>query len=369
MTTAGRAMLAIAATALAAAGAQGPASKPAPAGEPDAATQYDRLVRAYLDGQWKQLTDARRSLGGRLDRLAEAQRDDVAYLDKAVADHRPAWWQACKSGKKARLDVPFWDKSFSIAYAPREGIGWSYRQEGAWMVCSAFWDPNAMDSDQPVGGSLGRRGFSQGVQFELNLWNALMSAHVLSRMTVRELVGFYGTKGPDGVIQGGDEKKRLRFQQLQSFTGELAGLYYVGPPARQASMVWCMAPYKLDDTDLLRPRRAIAAMLVATFLADFSKWPSLALPDERDGDTEKSTAMFYHFRLLKPWTLAEDRALREAAWKFQQANPGRQVFNEGRIDLPNGLKFLFDMAQDAARQSQRDAWVKQHLQKARAAGR
>jgi len=27
------------------------------------------------------------------------------------------------------------------------------------------------------------------------------------------------------------------------------------------------------------------------------------------------------------------------------------------------------MAQDAAHQSQRDAWVKQHLQKARAAGR
>jgi hypothetical protein len=367
--TARRISLVTAAIALAtvpAAAAQAPAPKPGAHATQEAGRQCDELVDAYLHGRWAELAKAQRSLARSTHLLTAQQRDDVAYIRKATAEHRPAWWATCKGGRKARLRVQYWGKSFSVSFAPGKQPGWRYRRAGQWLVCSVFWDPNSMDSGKPTTGSLGRRGFAEGLVRELNIWNALVTAYTVSRMSIRDMAAIAGVKGPDGKVRGGDPKKNLRYGQYQSFAGELAAMYYVSPPARQASLVWCLAPYKLDDMPHLRGRRAIAAMAVATFLEDFSKWPSLKLPPETSGDTEQSTAKFYHFRLHKPWTLAEDRALREAIWKFHHASPRKQVFDDGKLVLPNGMTFLLDSERDAPHQARRDAWVKQQLAKARA---
>lgn len=341
-------------------GAEGPASRPA-------AAEADRLVKAYLAGRWAEVAEARRSLAGRMQLLTARRRDDVAYVRKALAEHRPAWWASCKAKKKGMIRVGYWGRTFSVTYAPGDKAGLRWRQEGASVVCSVHWDPNGMDSPARGGGSLGGRGFSKGVVCELGIWRVLVSAYTLSRVAPWELEALFDVKGPDGRLRKADPAKKLRFQQHQSFASELAALYHVGPVARQASLVWCLAPYKLNNTAPLRPRRAIAAMVVATFLQDLSKWPSLKLPDRISDGTEKSTAMFYHFRLRDPWTLAEDRALREAVWAFHRENPDKQVLGQGKIVLPNGQTFLLDIEKDKPHEARRNAWVRQQLEKARPA--
>jgi len=327
---------------------------------------YNALVEAYLHGRWAELAEAQKALASQAESLTAAQQDDVAYIAEASAVHRPPWWADCKAKKAATLEVPFFTKSFRIPFRPAAQTGYRYGQRGAWMECTVHWDPNHMDSAVEAGGSLGGRGFPAGVICERNLWAALASAHFVQMTSPKTLREIFGLTGADGRVRGGDPNRQALFQQYMSFTSELTTLYHVAPPARQATMVWCLAVCKLQDQPHLRPRRALAAMLVAAFLEDLSKWPSLTRPELVEAEPERSAARFYHFRLFEPWTLAEDRAMRAAALRFHELNPPRKFLTAGGVTLSNGMTFLMDAEKDAPHLARRDAWVKKQLARTRA---
>jgi len=360
-------ILAIAMTVLPALGAANPAAKPTAPAVPEPASPYERLVQAYLAGRWADVADARKALAPLAPSLTPQQRADVEYVGLAVADHRPPWWDRCKAGTKGVFRVSYWGEEFRAMFEADEKITWNLMPLPTGTVVRVTWDPKAMDSNDPVGGSLGRRGFSKGVVLEYNVRYAMVAAHVLTRLLPGELAGALDTKYPDGRIEKADPEKKLRLQQYRSFAAELTALYYVSPRARQASLAWCLAAYKIANTPANRPRRAISAMIVQTLLEDISKWPSLKLPDDLSEDAEQAAAKFYHFRAPMTWTLAEDRALREAAWTFHHANPMSRVLAEGKIVLPSGMTFLFDIEEDKPLQAERSAWVEAHIKKARAA--
>jgi len=62
------------------------------------------------------------------------------------------------------------------------------------------------------------------------------------------------------------------------------------------------------------------------------------------------------------WTLAEDKALREAAGRFCKAN-GQGVLRTGKVVLPNGKTFMLMPQGDGPFRDQRIAWLKEQLQK------
>ena len=62
------------------------------------------------------------------------------------------------------------------------------------------------------------------------------------------------------------------------------------------------------------------------------------------------------------WTLAEDKAFREAVKTFAAAN-GQKVFDSGKVTLPNNLVFALVPDEDNPYRPLRDTWLKAQFDK------
>ena len=85
------------------------------------------MVREYLAGTWDDLsaemtTSAKNTLA-----LPPAEKTDVEYIRKTIADCRPAWWKTCKSGTKAKFRPVVWGHTLSATYDPTAKMNIQYR--------------------------------------------------------------------------------------------------------------------------------------------------------------------------------------------------------------------------------------------------
>ena len=92
------------------------AAEKAPATLP--AGLHDRIVAQYMNGTWDELTKEMMSEAKGIGALPPAQKANVDYIRRTIAESRPAWWKQCKAGQKFRFHPAPWGKTLFAIYDP-----------------------------------------------------------------------------------------------------------------------------------------------------------------------------------------------------------------------------------------------------------
>jgi len=316
--------------------------------------EYQRMADAFLASDWSELAEALKMPAGQLRLLTPGQRADVAYVRKTAAECRPAWWKAAKSTTRRSFRVTLWGRPMAVVFTPAEKSNVNVQTTQGRRTIAVSWNPSPLDSTAPAGGEMAAHGCTAGDLADLTVWQTLANAQLMTSMPLKTLSAFYN-------------RDKEAFQRYQLFRNNLAGLYHGSPRARHAALIVDLAAFmeKYGSGPLAGSRRAVGAMLIAVVLANPSKWPSLPLPETLAPDgAEQALAVHLKMRVGKAWTIAEDRALREATAAFHRKNT-KQVLASGKVILPNRLTFYLAADADAACRPRRDAWVARQFAKAR----
>lgn len=342
-TTIGMLMLSLAAMA-----ASAPAA--APKAEPSAARAGDfhaRLLSAYMDGKWDELDKALAARPAELAGLTAEQRADVAYVRQAMAEARPPWWKLCKAGQKTSFQPTVWGATLSATYDPAAKSGLEMKAGTPKPTFTFNWPAADMDSTEP-----GEYGFLKGDTLGLGIWQNMGMAAALAGLPPLRSLG---------------EKDSLRLNLYSDFRGNLTALYCGAPPERRWGLHIYLAAYmpQYGKGPLAASRRAAAAMFLVEVLKSPAAYPSLKLPDTLAAEgAEEKLAVHFKFKIVRrtQWTIAEDKAFREAVKTFAVAN-GQKVFDTGKVTLPNNLVFALMPDEDNAYRPVRDTWLKAQFDK------
>jgi len=328
------------------------AEKPQPTKQ-QATQRCQRIVRAYLNSEWTELAEALPMSSKELALLTPEQRKDVQYVRKAAAECRPGWWQACKAGKETLIRPALWQRRFRAKYVPGPKYHAGVQTLGGLRLITLSWPASQMDSTAPADRSMAAHGCTAGDMADLNIRHVLANGYLLGSMPYETLAAVY-------------KRDKTRFQRYQLFRGNVAALYHCSPRSRHAALIIDLAAFmaRYGSGSMGGCARAVGSMLIAEVLADPSKWPSLPLPrNVPSSDAERRVAVHYKMRIGKAWTLAEDKALREATFAFAQKND-KEVLRSGKVVLPNKLTVALDPEKDEPFKAKRDAWVTEQLEKA-----
>ena len=307
---------------------------------------YPKLVDAYMKSDIEALE---KLLASDLGALTDEQKKDVAYIRSALAECRPSWWKIAKAGQKAPINVQVWGRPLDVTYDPasKDGLTFSFTPSAKKFVVT--WPAGEMDSADK-----GEYGFLKGDQVAVTLWGRLGMASAINNVDLK------------AVAQGG-QPANLRFNRYIDFRGNLAALYYTTPAARRYALHIYLASFmdKYGKGPLVNTRRAVGAFLLSELLAQPSAYPSLKLPKALKTDqSEQELATHFKHAINRgsTWTIAEDRAFREALKAFAAAND-RTVFETQQLTLPNKLTLSLDDKEDAPLRTKRNQWVKAQFDK------
>jgi len=334
-----------------------PGSSAAETSRQKAQELYDQVVDAYLHSRWNEMAEAEKALGRRTSLLSPEQREDLRYIRMAMAKIRPRWWEFAKSPTGASFQAEVWNLAVPVLFEPSDKGGFNFQISGGQILITVSWNPAHLESTEPaVDKKLAVHGCTMGDEMELAIWRTLTQSRLIGSMTPAAVIETFTANSP----------KRMPFEYFQEFRAKLEILKNCSPGARRMEMVCIMAGFTNPDSDTpdARTRRALGHMFLATWLEDPSKWPSVQLPRAMPADDHllRTLAMSVKTKInaSRPWTVAEDRALREAAERFCRAN-GEEVLESGKVTLPNGKTFAFLPAADEPFRPERDAWLKARL--------
>ena len=339
------AAIAIAATAMPAArAANGPAKSKARAKDDDktAGNPYQRLCKAYLDGDWENL-DKELQPGKEPPGLTTEQRDELAAMRKAVAECRPAWWQSCKANAKVPIHPVVWGHKLDLTYEPGElGLKMAYTSDH--IAITVSWLAANMDNREKW-----EHGFVQGDQSH---FFALVHAgncrdldpDLAAVVDEPEREGQPGA-GPLPVLSQRSDGILLRHSQ-----GTAAR--HVDSSARRGRSIMRKKTPSAQGQRRDVPGRS----------SDRSREVSLASRAEGHCSGERGRELedlYYDWVQKHAWTVPEDIALRKAIQKFAEANNDTRSLPKLQIvTLPNNLKISLDPAGDEKFRPLRDAWLK-----------
>jgi len=273
--------------------------------------------------------------------LSKEQQADIAYLQQALAECRPAWWNQSKAGKKLSFRPMLWGKTLAVTFDP--GITGNVQIQSSSVQTTLFvkWAVAEMDSHDRA-----EHGFTKGDLTDLGIWGSLETANVWSGMSAGNI-----------LRQTAAEKARL--QVYQEFRGTLAGGYYGTPRARRWDIFLGLDAYAANHATQPNfiPRRPLGAMVVAEIAAHPERYPSLHLAAAGDAtEAALTTGLMSQFERTT-LTLPEDKALRAAIKEFATAN-GMGAYNSGKVTLPNKQTIALDPAKDGDLQEKRNTWLK-----------
>ena len=323
----------------------------------EATAAYEEAAKAYLNSRWTELKEALPAASRHTTRMTAQQRADLVYIRNTAPTFRPAWWKACKSTTEAKFRATIWGRSMVIDYAPSDHMSITPRVDNQRMkvTLKLGWNPSQVDSSKPAAGSLAaRHGLTEGDLGEVRVWRQIGCSYMtecLPLMTVVEL----------------HNNHQHIYWHLLYFYGNLTSMYHCSPKARRTALLMYSSEMKQKGSPegYLRACRAISALFLTSVLADPSKWPSVNLPyDVPEGLTEEKTSAHVCGNIEPTWTIAEDRAWREALASFFRVNRERALRGRGAVLLPNKTVFMLMEPDDRKYQDKRDAWVKERLQKA-----
>ncbi|MGA2501230.1 MAG: hypothetical protein ABSH20_26120 [Tepidisphaeraceae bacterium] len=326
---------------LTARGADAPASRPA---------IYDRIVQEYMSGKWDDLDQDLKASVAEINALPAALKLDVTYIRQTVAECRPLWWKQCKAGQKTPIRSSLWGRNLDLTFDPAGKGGVQVEFIGARRFVTVSWPTAEMDNPDHA-----EHGYSKGELNNLSISATLGMAQ-------------YWAILPLDSIANLNEQQNLLLNRCFDLRGNITGVYYGSPRARQWGFWLYMAGYmeKYQKMPTVNGRKAVGALFVNEVVANSQKYPSIKLPNtlDADGAEEKLALKLKDWIEKRQWTLAEDRLLRDAAKTFAMANEG--VLKQGGIvTFANKLVMSLDPAADGALRGKRDAWVKAKFDEAK----
>ncbi|MGA2798790.1 MAG: hypothetical protein ABSE63_14510 [Thermoguttaceae bacterium] len=314
---------------------------------------YQQISQAYLDGNWDELEKVLGDSSKELDGLSAEEQADVAYVRGALAQCKPSWWNQCKKGKKVEIRPVVWGHTLKLWYDPAGKEGVEMKSAGAAKALTVSWPAADMDNPEHA-----EHGYSKGDLCNLGAWNTIGIAMVWSQTSAQALAN-----------RSGEDK--LRLDRYQEFRGHLTGLYYGTPKARRWGLFLYLLSWmeKYSQMPTVGSRKAAGAMFLAEVLANPAKYPSIPLPSalSEDGAEEKLAEHVRSKIERHSWTIAEDKALREAIKSFAAANE-TGVLQTQKATLPNKLIVSLDLEADKPLRPKRDAWLKSQFDKAGGTG-
>ncbi len=314
---------------------------------------YSRISDNYLQGKWDDLDKDLQSPASELSALTAQQKSDVDYIRQVLAECRPAWWTECKAGKKTQIRPILWSTRLNVMYDPNTN-NVNFAGFGPTTLLTVGWKPDEVDNTAHA-----EHGFSKGELQTMSIWGGLGMGQAWVAAT--------------SATMSNDEKTRVHLSRYLAFRNNVSNVYYGTPRSRRWSFWLYLAAYmdKYAKMPEVECRKVIGSMLLAEVLANPARYPSFKLPAKMP--TEKFDARLAdHYRQFvekHSWTVAEDKALREAFKAFAIANE-KDVFKSCKVQLPNGqIHSLESTEDDAPLRVKREAWIKAQLDKAEKASK
>lgn len=339
--------------------ALGQTEAPAPSSEGQAA--YDKLVETYLRGPREDLAESLKQATRLVVQLNPKQRQEVDYIRRTSAAERPSWWESTKSPANVSFVSVIWDKKITANYMPSEDLGAQAPIDikGGRLVNIVTWRPALVDSPKAAKGALATRlGITDGHIGEVIVWHELGHNLISTMLTAQQAIELYTSY-------------RMLYMHLQEFFADVTAIYHATPRARLTAMLSRLD--SLDEFDENEPHAraayAIGVLFMTDVLANPANWPSVHLPPAvPETEAERLTLIYLYEHIDAGWTLAEDKALRDLAYRTVKVQ-GDTIFRaKGVIPLPNKLTVCLMAAQDRPHMAKREAWVKESLKKAIDAG-
>jgi hypothetical protein len=328
--------------------ATGPASQPASAPSAQAAALHAKLTAAYMDGDWDAVAQ-HLTAGGKLT-MQRDMKADFDYVRSAMLECRPAWWAACKEGRKTPIRHNIGLAPLAATFDPqaKDALNLSFADNNRSVTLK--WSADGLDSREK-----GEYGYLKGDAANLAVWSLLGLAQAYMMLDVESLTAQ-------------DEATKLRVQRFTMLRSNLAAIQCASPPSRRYALHIFLAAYldKYSQGPLTGTRRAAGAMLMAEWMANPSAYPSLKLPKSLPAENaEKTLGGHLKFAITRSagWTIAEDRAYRAAVARFL-SSAGPAVAKSQQLTLPNKLAFSLDDDADARLRPQRDQWLKARFDEA-----
>jgi hypothetical protein len=309
---------------------------------------FQLICDDYLSGKWLNLDPALRNSKA-LAKLSAEQRAELAVIRKAVGEGRPAWWQACKAGRRGPLRAVVWGRTLDLRFDPASKSGVRMDSAGNRMLLTVSWTAADMDNPEHA-----EHGFSKGDLADLGLWSTLGMSRCWSQL-------------PPQALNGMSEEGKTQLFRYLDFRGNVTALYYGTPKSRRwGEFLYLLAwNKKYAQMPTVNARKAAGAMFLAEVLSNPSKYPSFPLPKTSPPqDVEEKLAEHYRGWIEKHgWTIAEDISLRKAIQAFAAAND-ESVLRAQQVALPNRLKVSLDPEADATFRAARDRWLKGQVEQA-----
>jgi len=321
----------------------------------DAGELYSKITDAYMTGKFTQLNAHLAQATRRMREFTPEQKADILYVRKAIAECRPKWWFACMAGRKTLIRQTIFGKPVRTIYDPagKDGMQMKTDPGGKITSMSVSWDPRSMESTEP-----GKYGFPKGDLTCGGIWSNLAMARLWSSL-------------PRKTISKMSDRDKLRLNRYMSFRANLAALYYTTPSSRRYFLHIFFAAFYYDNwgkSETSGARRAACAMVMCEILKDPKRYPSIKLPKQLNAEKAEEK-LGQHFKMAfnrnTPWTIAEDRTMREAIRSFARV-ADKTVFKTERVILPNKLVFAIDAKLDETIRPKRDAWIKKQFDSAKA---
>jgi len=341
-----------------------PAKEPAPAKEAAPAKElsfYEKVVDQYMQSHLAELDALLKETRAHDAEMSADQRNDIAYIRKAAADYRPAWWKNTLSSKNITFTATIWGKSFKANFMPSESLGgeMSAPDDSGRVLTVVTWQPHLVNSIKPLEGEREEahklRECDEG---EAIVWHELGHNYVTQTLPPDQVKKLY-------------TDYRLLFSALQEFYADMTALYHCSPQGRKAVLM-VRAP-GLDWNEVNDPHcraaNAIGAWILSQVLAEPAKWPSFRLPAKMPkDDVERRVILFMYRHLDTGYSLEEDRNFRETVATFIHTKGANVLKKKGTVTLNNNLDFKLMTAEDRELQVKRDAWVAAELTKGIASG-
>ncbi len=313
-----------------------------------AADLHKKFTDLFMEGQWD---DLERDLAAakEIPGLSPAQKSDLTYIRKSLADARQPWRKQAKLGKTFNFKPVVWGRPLIASFDPTAKASVQMNFTNAQAFATLMWPSADMDSTAPA-----EHGFTKGELCDLGLWSSLSMADAWSNIPLQTMAAL-------------NEPGRTQMQRYLDFRSCVGGLFHALPRARLLGLGQHSASFMNGQATnpTINARRAIGAMLIVEVLTHPDKYPTLQPSAEKDDWNEEAVALHFKDLIEKSraqWSFAEDKSIREAILKFATPNEAL-VLKTGKVTLPNNLPVALDPEQDKPLQEKRTAWIKTQMEK------
>ena len=342
-------------------GQRRPTSRPAGGADSQAAKKeaaikaYEQVAADYMAGKWDDLTKSLKALYPHNRFLVREQHNNVRYMRTQSKAFRPKWWRDTKSPSKVSFKARIWSRNLTANYAPSNSLGVQqayYDPNTRRILVVVSWRPEMVDNPKAAGGELAKlHGLTKGDIGEMIVWHELGHNYITNFLPVKHVLSLY-------------IDHKILFYHLQEFYADLTAIYHSSPKACRAAMMMRLDSMRENEEgeEHNRAAQAIGSFLLAHFLAEPDKWPSVHSPPEvPKEDIERNTILYFYSHFDPKWTVPEDRLLRKVIHAFIKKNGERTLKSRGKVLLPNKLSFILVSSRDREAQPKRDAWIADRL--------